>query len=458
MFGAAALAALLQGNAFVRAAVPFAAEAAGQPKVVELQIDGEIEPIMAEYVDAGVDAANQTGAALILIRIDTPGGLDTAMRDIIQHILQSRVPVAVSVGPTGARAASAGFFILLSADIAAMTDGTHAGAASPLLAIGGVPVQVDETLRRKILNDATAYLRSYAERRGRNVTLAETAVTEGKAFTEKEALDGKLVDLVVSSQDRLLNVLNGRTIGRFDGTKTTLNLANLTVERIEMSARQRFLARIVQPDIFFVLLIVGVLGLYTEFTHPGLFAPGVLGGIALVLALFAMHLVPINAAGVLLIGLSLALFVLEAKYPTHGILGVGGAIALLLGAVILVRSPITGEGVSLNVALGATIPFALISIGLMRLVLRSRQWPLQTGREALSHERGEVVTPIAGPDGPGMVRVRGELWRARGSGPMAAGTRVRVVRVDGLTVRVEPLADEGLPAADGGADDERQSI
>jgi membrane-bound serine protease (ClpP class) len=407
--------------------------------VVELQIDGEIEPVMAEYVDAGIDDANDRGAALILITMNTPGGLDTAMRDIIQHILQSRVPVAVYVSPAGARGASAGFFILMSADIAVMASGTHAGAASPLLAVGGFPVQVDETLRRKILNDATAYLRSYTGRRGRNVALAETAVTEGKAFTEKEAADGKLIDIIVESRDKLLAQLNGRSITRFDGSTTTLAVAGRPVEQLQMSARQRFLARIVQPDMFFILLIVGLLGLYTEFTHPGMFAPGVLGGIALVLALFAMHILPINAAGVLLIAVALALFILEAKYPTHGILGVGGAVAMVLGALILVRSPLTGGGVSIEVALGGTLPFALICIGLMRLVARSRKWPVQTGIEHFVHELGEVTEPIDAPNQrAGLVRIHGELWQATAAQPIARGTRVRVVGIDGLTLRVSP--------------------
>lgn len=295
------------------------------PRVVELQIDGEVEPVMAEYITAGIEQANASGASLIVITIDTPGGLDTSMRAIIQNIIDSRAPVAAYVSPSGSRAASAGFFILLAADVAAMAPGTHTGAASPLLAIGGMPVQVDETVRKKILNDATAYLRSYAGRRGRNTALAESAVTEGKAFTESEALEGKLIDQIAGSRELLLSQLDGRTITRLDGSTTALAIRNASVERVTMSSRQRFLSRIVQPDVFFILLIAGLLGLYTEFTHPGLFAPGVLGGIALVLALFAMHLVPINITGVLLILLALSLFVLEAKFPTHGVLGAGGS-------------------------------------------------------------------------------------------------------------------------------------
>lgn len=405
--------------------------------VVHLRIDGEIEPVMAEYIADGITRANDANAALILITIDTPGGLDTAMRDIIQHILDSRVPVAAYVAPSGARAASAGFFVLLAADVAAMAPGTHTGAASPLAVIGGVPLQIDETLRRKITNDATAYLRSYAGRRGRNTTLAESAVLEGKAFTENEALAGKLIDLVANSQAALIRQLDGRPIARFNGGTTTVTLTTAIVQDVDMSSRQRMLARIVQPDVFFILLIVGVLGLYTEFTHPGLFAPGVLGGIALVLALYAMHLVPVNLAGLLLILLALALFVLEAKFSTHGILGVGGVVAMLLGALMLVRSPLTGAGVSLGVALGATLPFAVLSIGLMRLVLRSRDWAPQVGLDELTHETAEVAEPIGGPAQPGLVRVHGELWRAVAAVPIAPGALVRVKSVDGLTLHVE---------------------
>ena len=421
--------------------------ATAPPQVAELRIDGEIEPVMAEYVDAGIDRANASGAALILITMDTPGGLDESMRDIIGHMIASRAPIAVYVSPSGARAASAGFFILLAADIAAMAPGTHTGAASPLLAIGGYPVTVDETLKRKVLNDATAYLRSYAGRRGRNVALAETAVTDAKAFTEQEALAGQLCDVEAPSRDALLATLDGRTIRRFDGRTVTLALAHPAVVPIDMSPRQRFLSRIVQPDTFFILLLAGVLGLYAEFTHPGLIAPGVLGGISLLLALFAMHILPINFAGLLLIVLAMALFALEATYTSHGVLGLGGVAAMLLGALMVVPSPLTGGGISLGAALGATLPFAVLTIVLMRLVLRSRAWTPQTGIEELLREVGEVIEPIdlADSGARGLVFVHGELWRAAAQAPIAKGTRVRIVRVDGLTLHVQPLgsgADE----------------
>ena len=309
----------------------------GSARVVELRINDQIEPVMAEYITEGMDQATRNKASLILITIDTPGGLGTSMRDIVQKILDSSVPVVVYVAPAGARAASAGFFILLAADVAAMAPATHTGAASPLLAIGGFPLQVDETLRKKLLNDTTAYLRSYADKRGRNVPLAESAVTEGKAFTEKEAVDGKLADLIAKSPEDLLTQLNGRTVRRFDGSAVKLELPTPARVPIEMTARQKVLSRIVQPDVFFILLIVGVLGLYTEFTHPGLVAPGVIGGIAMVLALYAMHILPVNFTGVLLILLALALFILEAKYTSHGVLGIGGVVAMLLGALMLIR-------------------------------------------------------------------------------------------------------------------------
>lgn len=420
---------------------PAAVPAQGPARIVELQIDGEIDPVLSEYLTEAMDEANREGAALILITMDTPGGLDVSMREIIQRILDSRAPVAVYVTPTGSRAASAGFFILEAADIAAMAPGTHTGAASPLLAVAGYPITVDETLKKKILNDATAYLRSYAGRRGRNVPLAETAITDAKAFTEKEALDGKLIDLLADSRQDLVAKLDGRSVTRFDGRAMPLALPQAQIVVSQMSARQRFLARLVQPDIFFILLLVGVLGLYAEFTHPGLIAPGVLGGIALLLALFAMHIVPVNVVGVLLIFLALAFFVLEAKYTSHGILGAGGVVAMLLGALMLVRSPLTGAGVSLGVALGATLPFAVLTILLMRLVLRSRGWKPQTGVEELVREVGEVTQAIEGAAGPmrGMVFVHGELWRAAASQPIPKGARVRVVRVEGLTVYVEPV-------------------
>lgn len=421
------------------APAPVASSANSTPTVVRLQIDGEIEPVLAEYLVNGIEQAARDHSSLILITMNTPGGLDTSMREIIQAILRSPVPVVTYVYPTGSRAASAGFFILLSADVAAMAPGTDTGAASPIMEVAGQTVQVDETLKKKILNEATAYLRSYVSKRGRNVALAATAVTDAKAFSEQEALDGKLIDIEASSPEQLLAELNGRTIARFNGSTAQLALSNPVIVTREMTGREKFLSRIVEPDAFFILLIVGVLGLYTEFTHPGMFAPGVIGGIAILLALFAMHMLPVTFTGLLLIVLALALFVLEAKFPTHGVLGVGGVVSMILGALMLVKSPMTGMGVSLGTAFGVAIPFAVIVIILMKAVLRSRKWKTATGREELVGGEGEVTEPVDPDAGTGMVRVHGELWRAAAQAgqKIPQGAHVKVRAVNGLTLTVE---------------------
>ena len=367
-----------------------AVEQQSSSAVLELKIDGEVEPILATYIEEGLADAAQRHASLVLITMDTPGGLSDSMKNIIQHILSSPVPVAVYVAPTGGRGASAGFYILLSADIAAMAPGTHAGAASPIIVIGGFAQQIDSTFQKKLNNDAMAFLRSFTERRDRNPKLAETAITEAKAFTETEALQSKMIDVVANSREDLLRQLNGRTITRFDGSKITLALDHPSLSQFELSTRQKFLARIVEPDAFFILLIVGVLGLYTEFTHPGVIAPGVFGGICMVLALYAMHLLPVNFAGLFLILLALAFFILEAKFTSHGVLAAGGIISMLLGAMFLIRSPLTNGGVSLGIAVAVTLPFALLTVFLMRLVLRSRKWKSATGREELIGAQGVV--------------------------------------------------------------------
>ena len=409
----------------------------GAPVVVELKLDGEVEPVLANYIDEGLADAARRQASLVVINMDTPGGLSDSMTDIIHHILDSPVPVAVFVSPAGARGASAGFFILLSADVAAMAPGTHAGASTPILLPGGFSVPVDEVLRKKINNDATAFLRSFTEKRGRNPKLAETAVTDAQAFTENEALSGHLIDLIARDKNDLLQQLNGKEIKRFDGKTQKLSLENYKLSPFELSARQKFLARIVDPNIFFLLLLGAVMGLYTEFTHPGAVAPGVIGGICAVLALYAMHLLPINFAGLLLILLAFTLFVLEAKFASHGVLLVGGIVSMFLGAIFLIRSPLTPAGVSLGVALGVTVPVALLTVFLMRLVLKSRKWKSTTGREEMLGAEGIVTTALPAK-GEGMIRVHGELWRAAASAPLPEGALVRVTRVEGLKLFVEP--------------------
>ena len=416
-----------------------AADNPAAPVVEELKLDGEVAPILANYIDEGIGDAARRHAALVLITMDTPGGLSDSMTDIIHHILDSPVPVLVYVSPSGARGASAGFLILLSADIAAMAPGTRAGAATPIFLPGWAAMPMDEVLRKKINNDATAFLRSFSEKRGRNPKLAETAITDARAFTEQEALEGHLIDLIATNTDDLLRQINGREVTRFDGQKTKLSLANYTRSEFALSARQKFLARIVEPDVFFLLLLVGALGLYTEFTHPGVVAPGVVGGICALLALYAMHILPVNFTGVLLIALALVLFALEAKFTSHGVLLAGGIVSMLLGAMFLIRSPLVPGGVSFGVALAATIPAAFITVFLMRLVLKSRRWKSATGKEEMIGEEGVVTIPLSA-GGEGMIRVHGELWQAVSKVSISEGTKVRVLRVEGLKLEVEPVA------------------
>jgi membrane-bound serine protease (ClpP class) len=428
------MALLVAGVGWLHAATPSEQNA---PLVLELKLDREVAPVLATYLDEGLAEAARRQAALVLIAMDTPGGLSDSMTDMIRHILDSPVPVAVYVSPAGARGASAGFFILLSADIAAMAPGTRTGASTPILLPGGFSVPVDEVLRKKMNNDATAFLRSFTEKRNRNPKLAETAVTDAQAFTENEALAGHLIDLIARDNEDLLKQLNGREIKRFDGKTAKLSLENYRLDEFHLSARQKFLARIVDPDVFFLLLLIGVLGLYTEFTHPGVIAPGVIGGICAVLALYAMHLLPVNFAGVVLILLAFALFILEAKFASHGVLLLGGVVSMFLGAIFLIRSPLTPGGVSMGVALGVTLPVALLTVFLMRLVLKSRRWKTATGKEEMLGAEGIVTTPLPA-QGEGMIRVHGELWRAASSSPVPEGALVRVTRVDGLKLFVEP--------------------
>jgi len=409
------------------------------PRVLEIAIDGVIQPFLAEFVDEALAHAASDRASLVLLTLNTPGGLDTSMRDIIQHIISSPVPVAAFVSPSGSRAASAGFYILLSADVAAMAPGTDTGASSPIFLIGGTAAQVDETLKKKAMNEAAAYLRSISGKRARNVELAEKAVTEAKAFSDAEALNGKLIDLVAANPADLLAKLDGRTVTRFDGSTVTLHLRGAAISTYQVSAKQKFLGWVAEPDVMFILLIVGLIGLYVEFTHPGLIVPGVLGGLAILLFLVGAQVVPINLFAILLIAGAVALFAIEAKVTSHGLLAMAGVLAMLAGALILVRSPITGAGVSLGVALGFTIPFAFLAVMVMRLAMRTFTMRQSMGSHELVGQTGEVRETV---DGTGMVFVGGELWRARAASKIPAGSKVTVARVDGLTLEVVPVPVE----------------
>ena len=416
-----------------------ASNATGPARVVEIPINGVIQPFLAEFVDEGLATAASQHASLVILTMNTPGGLDTAMRDIIQHIISSPVPVAAYVSPSGARAASAGFYILLSADVAAMAPGTDTGASSPIFLVGGSVAQVDDTLKKKAMNEAAAYLRSISGKRDRNVELAEKAVTEAKAFSDTEALKGNLIDLVANNSADLLAKLDGRTIKRFDGGTVTLHLAGATTSKYEQSSKQKFLGWVANPDVMFILLIVGLIGLYVEFTHPGMILPGVIGGISILLFLVGAEVVPINLFAILLIAGAVALFAIEAKVTSHGILALAGVIAMLAGALVLVRSPITGAGVSLGVALGFTIPFAVLAVLVMRLAMRTFRMKQSMGPGVLVGQTGEAREAV---DGTGLVFVGGELWRARAAARIPAGSKIRVIRVDGLTLEVEQASVE----------------
>ena len=410
---------------------------------MEIRVDGMIHPVSAEFVTGGIEQAIRGRAALVIIQLSTPGGLDTSMREIIEKIISSPVPIVVYVAPSGSRAASAGFFILLSADIAAMAPGTNTGAAHPVF-LGGEP---DEVMKQKVANDAAAYLRSIAGKRNRNVALAEKGVTESKSFTETEALKDGLINLVAANRAELLQKLEGYEVTRFDGQKQVLHLEGANVEVYAPNFRQTFLSHILDPNVAFILLILGVLGLYVEFTHPGLILPGVAGGIALVLSLFALSLLPINWAGAALILLAIVFFVLEAKFATHGILAAGGVVSMILGALMLINTRLPGASITFLTALSVAVPFSAVTIFLLRLVLRARLLKVATGGLGLI---GEIASVQTAPSAEGKVKVyvQGELWEAVSPEPVGPGAHVRVQSLDGLTLRVEPVSNNrpGAPA------------
>ena len=394
-----------------------------------------VEPVSADFVVRGTRHANQVNAQAVLIEIDTPGGLETSMREIIQAIIESRVPVITYVAPGGARAASAGLFILLSGDVAAMAPGTHTGAAHPVI-LGSYGI--GKTMETKIENDAAAYIRSIADRRGRNSKLAEEGVRQSRSFTEKEALEGHLIDFVANTPQDIFAQFDGKSIKRFDGSTATLRLRNATLEPYAMTTRERLLFYIVDPNIAFLLGALGVFLLYLEFTHPGMVAPGVVGAIALVLALFAFHMLPINYTGVILIILAMVMFALEAKVTSHGVLAAGGALAMVLGALMLVNSPMPGASIHLSTALGVTAPLAAITIILLRLAMAAHKRKAVTGREGMIDSVGVAETNL---EPSGKVFVHGELWDARAPAAVAKGARVRVRAVEGLTLVVEPESE-----------------
>jgi len=399
--------------------------------IVRIELDAMIHPISDEYVGRALDDAAKRKADAVLLVLRTPGGLETSMRGIVEKVIKSPVPVIIWVGPSGARAASAGFFILESADIAAMAPGTNTGAAHPVM-IGGE--KIDEIMKMKMQNDSAAFMRSIAQRRGRNVAAAESGVREAKSFTEDEALAQRLIDVVATDVPSLLRWADGRSVRRFNGTKTVLRLAHKPIVDYEMTLRQRVLSWIMDPNVAFILMSLGMLALWAELNHPGAILPGVVGLIAILLAVFALNLLPTRYASLALILAAFLLFALEAKFTSYGVFGAGGVICMVLGALMLVDGPIPEMRVKLITALAVSIPIGLIAIFLMTLVLRAHRNPVASGVEAMIGAVGVARTQV-GADGK--VFVQGELWNASAKTEIAEGARVRVREVDGLRVIVE---------------------
>jgi len=411
------------------AAVLLGPGAAARADIPVVELDGVVHAITAAHVVQAIDRADATGAPLLIIRMNTPGGLDTSMREIVDRMLNCRTPVAVWVGPSGARAASAGFVIAISADIAAMAPGTNLGAAHPVAGLG----QMDETMSKKVTSDAAAYIRGKAERRGRNVEMAEKAVVESKSFTEKEALDLKLIDLVAKDVPDLIRQLDGREVKRFDGTTVVLHLAGQKTVDVRMDWRQAILSTIARPEILFLLLLGALAGLGAEISHPGIIFPGILGAVCLILFLFASQIIPVNWAGVLLVVLAIGLLAAEVKVHSYGLLTVGGLVAMILGAMMLVNSPLPEMRVDPWKLLPVIVFFAAFVIALVRLVVQAQRRRAQTGAEGLVGKPGEAETDL---DPEGWVLVQGERWRARSEEPLRRGERVEVVSMEGLLLRV----------------------
>ncbi len=404
-----------------------------------ISINGAIDPITAEFVVRGIEHAEGQESSFVLIRLQTPGGFATSMEQIIERMLNSKVPVIVFVTPSGAKAASAGFFILMAADVAAMSPGTNTGAAHPLMAIGGFPVdggEAGKTLTEKITSNASAYLRSIAGKRNRNIAEAEKAVTESKSFTDNEALEKSLVDIVAQDEMDLLRRLDGYKVRMFSGQERALRTSGQSGVNYEMTTRQKFLSTISQPNLALLLGIAGLILLYFEFSHPGAVAPGVVGGISLLLSILGFSFLPINYVGVLLILLSIGLFIAEVKVQSFGVLGLGGVAAMVMGIVILVDTPDPALRIGLGAAIAVALPFAALFIALMIALLRSRKQKVSTGEAGMIGLQGIADCDIYQN---GRVKVRGEYWSASSAHPIPAGSAVRVMAINNLTLTVEKI-------------------
>jgi membrane-bound serine protease (ClpP class) len=404
-------------------------------EVLKIVVNDTIQPITEEYIARAIDEAQRRNDQAVLIEINTPGGLVESTRHIIDKITNSQVPVILYVAPTGSRAGSAGIFILEAADIAAMAPGTNAGAAHPVL-IGPLAPKIDDEMKRKIENDTAALMRSVASKRGRNVDVAVSAVLESKSFTEQEALSQRLIDYVASSEDDLFRQIDGKSFKRFNGQEVTLKLSGQPIVPFGMTLKEHILGYLMDPNIAFILLAIGALALYAEFNHPGAVVPGTVGIVFILIAAFALNLLPTRFAALGLILAAFALFAAEAKFASHGVLTVGGITLLTLGGLLLVDSPIPEMRVHLLTALAVSVPLGLITAFLMGIALKARRNKMVSGAQGIIGETGIAQTALSPR---GKIFVHGELWDAVSSSDVAAGQPVIVRRIDGLLLQVEPL-------------------
>jgi membrane-bound serine protease (ClpP class) len=409
---------------------------AQQPLVLKLTVHDTIQPITAGYIERGLREASSRRAAAVLISLGTPGGLLDSTRDIVQAIEQSPVPVILYISPSGSRAGSAGFFLLESADIAAMAPGTNAGAAHPILEGGE---KIDPILKEKIENDAEAFLRSYTTRRNRNVDAAIDAVRNSKSYSDAEALNLHLIDLTAPDDAALIAAIDGRTVHRFNGNTETLHLRDASIVTLPPSLRERLLGRLANPDLAVLLLVLGGLLIYLEFNVPGTIVPGSLGTLLVLLALFGLNLLPVRHTAIALILAAFILIVLEAKFTSHGALGLAGVVCLIFGLATLVDAPIPELRVHLATALAAGLGFGLITFGLAWIAIRARRGKVLTGPQAMVGAVAIIRSPLSPT---GQVEIRGELWEAKLVSPVTlpVGSEVRVRAVEGLTLLVEPCA------------------
>ena len=409
-------------------------ESAGRPIVYSAVVDGIIHPVSAEFMMATIERADLAGAALVVFTLRTPGGLLDSTRAIVSRMIASKVAVAIFVSPSGARAASAGFILTIAADIAAMSPGTHIGAAHP---VDGGGATMDEVMSKKATADTAAYVRTLATRRHRNVDLAAQAVTESRAFTDGEAAAAvpPLVDVVAQDLPDLLRQLDGRTVTRFDGSTVVLQTRDADIIPIEMSLRQRILSGVAHPNVAYLLLSLGTLAVTIELWSPGAILPGVVGGVSLLLAFFAFSVLPVNYAGLFLVLFGLLLFVLEIKVTSFGLLTAGGVVSLAFGSMILMDSTLPELQLSLSVVLPVVLGFAAVAMLLLRLAVAAQRQPPVMGQAAMIGEPGAALTDIA-PERAGQVATHGEIWNATSGEPIPKGARVRVTGVDRLTLVV----------------------